>query len=69
MADTRPGDGNVSNLKAAVAKRARWGTPHDFTRCHTFLVSKGVADEKANRICAAWHKEANGYSPGDSRNQ
>ena len=68
MADTKPGDGNVSNLKAAVAKRARWGTPGDFTRCHRFLMSKGVGDDKADRICAAWHKDETGVSPGDKRN-
>jgi hypothetical protein len=61
--------GNVANLKAAVAKRALWGSPGDFTRCHAFLVSKGVADGQANRICAAWHIEANGYATGDKRNQ
>jgi hypothetical protein len=68
MADTKPGDGNVSNLKNAVAKRARWGSPGDFTRCHAFLMSKGVPDGKADRICGRWHIENNGYATGDDRN-
>jgi hypothetical protein len=61
--------GNVENLRAAVAKRANWGTPGDFTRCHAFLVSKGVGDEKANRICASWHHDATGMWPGDRDNK
>lgn len=60
--------GNVENLKAAVAKRANWGSPGDFTRCHAFLTSKGVADGQANRICADWHHENTGTWPGDKRN-
>lgn len=66
MADTAA---NTARLKAAVAKRAVWGTPGDFTRCHAFLTSKGVADGQANRICAAWHIDAVGYATGDKRNQ
>lgn len=61
--------GNTQNLKTAVAKRARWGTPGDFTRCHRFLMSKGVPDDKADRICARWHIENNGYATGSDRNK
>jgi hypothetical protein len=68
MVDTTPGPGNTSNLKKAVAKRALWGTPGDFKRCHAFLVSKGVEDGKADRICGRWHIENNGYATGDKRN-
>ncbi len=57
--------GNEENLRKAVAKRAIWGTPGDFTRCKAFLLSKGVAEGKANRICADWHHENTGIYPGD----
>lgn len=69
MADTNPGDSNKSRLQAAVAKRARWGTPGDFSRCHAFLVGEGVGDEKANRICSSWHHAATGKWPGDAANK
>lgn len=70
VADTNPtpGSDNTARLKAAVAKRALWGTPGDFTRCHAFLTSKGVGDKTADRICARWHIENNGYATGDKRN-
>lgn len=66
MPDTTPGDrrGNADNLRKAVAKRAIWGTPGDFTRCLAFLRSKGVPDGKAKRICADWHHEKLGIYPG-----
>ncbi len=56
--------GNEENLRRAVAKRALWGTPGDFRRCKTFLLSKGVPEGKANRICADWHHENLGIYPG-----
>lgn len=50
------------------AAKIRWGTPGDWTRCHAHL-TKHVGDERARRICAQWHKDVNGYWPGDSRNE
>lgn len=75
MADTKPGDkGNGGQDIAgywkhgAGAAKIRWGTPGDFTRCHAHLADK-VGDERANRMCAQWHFEENGFYPGDRRNK
>lgn len=43
--------------------RIRWGTPGDFTRCHTIL-SRHMSPKQAARICATWHHEATGEWPG-----
>ena len=71
MADTKPGDGN--NLEdywkhGPGAAKIRWGTPGDFTRCQAHL-SRHVGEERANRICAQWHHDENGFWPGDKRNR
>lgn len=50
------------------ALKIRWGTSGDFTRCQRHL-RKHVGAERANRICATWHHQMNGYWPGDSRNR
>lgn len=50
------------------ALRIRWGTDGDWTRCHRQL-RKHVGDERARRICSQWHRDMNGFWPGDSRNQ
>lgn len=52
----------------AGALRIRWGTPGDFTRCQRQLRDHVGAD-RADRICAQWHYDMNGFWPGDRRNR
>jgi hypothetical protein len=52
----------------AGAIKIRWKTSGDFTRCRRNLV-KHVGLARANRICAQWHFDMNGYWPGDKRNR
>lgn len=49
------------------AAKIRWGTPGDFGRCKKHL-TKHVGSERAARMCAQWHKDINGFWPGDKRN-
>lgn len=50
------------------ALRVRWGTDNDWTRCHR-LLTEHVGSERAKRICSQWHKDMNGFWPGDKRNK
>lgn len=69
MVDLHPGDGNLEKYwkfgKGAL--KIRWGTTGDWTRCHRNLV-KHVGPARAARICSQWHKDMNGFWPGDKRN-
>ena len=65
MADTNPGGDNTSRLRAAVEKRARFGSPGGFTRCVVFLGTKGVTGDKAKRICASFHHDVTGKWPAE----
>jgi 2'-5' RNA ligase len=49
------------------ARKVRWGTPGDFTRCDKHLRDK-VGPERSARICAQWHYDMNGFWPGDKKN-
>lgn len=68
MADAHPGDGHLERYWKAGpgAAKVRWGTPGDWTRCHTHL-SKYVGDERARRICAQWVKDVTGHWNGEER--
>lgn len=55
-------------LRGEGALKIRWGTPGDWTRC-TRQLTKHVGSARAKRICSQWHYEANGFWPGDRRNQ
>ncbi|GGM75659.1 hypothetical protein GCM10012275_52950 [Longimycelium tulufanense] len=71
MADAKPGDDH--NLErfwkfGRGAARIRWGTEGDFARCVRQL-DEHVGSERAKRICAQWHKDMNGFWPGDKRNR
>ena len=58
---------NTARLRAAVEKRARFGTPGGFTRCVAFLATKGVTGDKAKRICAQFHHDVTGKWPSEDR--
>ena len=68
MADTKPGDGDASKLKAywlvgAGAAKIRWNTPGDFTRC-VRLLDKHMPG-RAEGYCANLHHDATGTWPGE----
>jgi len=49
------------------AAKIRWRTPGDWTRCYRQLAK--YMGPRAKGYCALRHKEANGYWPGDKKNQ
>lgn len=64
---TMPPQLQQSYLVGKVAKRIRWRTPGDMTRCIIQAKAHGMG-HKAEGACATLHKKANGYWPGDRRN-
>jgi hypothetical protein len=63
------GNNNLENYwkRGEGAAKIRWGTPGDWTRCQRNL-REHVGPERAKRICAQWHRDMNGFWPGDDRN-
>jgi hypothetical protein len=65
MADKPSNPAVTARLREAVEKRAHFEAPGGFTRCVTFLATKGVTGEKAKRICASFHHDVTGKWPGE----
>lgn len=67
--DTEAFANNLENYwkRGKGAAKIRWGTPGDWTRCYR-NIRKHVANERAKRICAQWHRDVTGVWPGDKKN-
>jgi hypothetical protein len=57
-----------SYLTGKVAKRIRWNTGGDWTRCVRQGIKHGMTPHQAKGACNRLHKIATGVYPGDKRN-
>jgi len=58
-----------SYLVGKVAKRIRWRTPGDYTRCVRQAMRHGMTSRQAHGTCQTLHKKATGMYTGDRRHR
>lgn len=58
-----------SYLTGKVAKRIRWRTGGDYTRCTKQALKHGMSPGQAHGVCQKLHKAATGMYTGDRRHR
>lgn len=56
-----------SYLSGKVARRIRWNTPGDYTRCVRQAIKHGMSPGQAKGACQTLHNAATGMYTGDRR--
>lgn len=56
-----------SYLSGKVARRIRWNTKGDYTRCVRQAIKHGIPPKTAKGMCQTLHKKATGMYTGDRR--
>lgn len=62
-----PAQLRASYLTGKVARRIKWNTPGDYSRCVKQAMKHGMSPRVSKGLCQTLHKQATGMYTGDRR--